>query len=186
MRADKESIYNELLIVRCQQGDSSAWQELVARWQPRLFYYIRRLISREEDAWQVLQEVWLKVLQGISRLREPTCFAKWIYSITRHTAMSHLRDDYVRRKIVEDMQFPLESEIEDETWKFDNAEQIHYGLEQISLSHREILTLFFLEDLTLMEIAEILEIPKGTVKSRIYHAKQALRKILKNEDPKNG
>ncbi len=186
MRVDKDSIYNELLIVRCQQGDSSAWQELVARWEQRLFYYIRRLIRPEQEAWQVLQEVWLKVLQGIGRLREPASFAKWIYSITRHTAMSHLRDNYARQKIVEAAEFPIEPETGDDTWQFDNAEQIHYGLEQISLSHREILTLFFLEDLSLIEIAEILEIPKGTVKSRIYHAKRALRKVLEGEERKNG
>ena len=69
----------------------------------------------------------------------------------------------------------------DSQYIFDNVEQVHYGLGKISMTHRDILTLFFLQDLSLEEIAQILQIPRGTVKSRLYYAKQALKNVLEKE-----
>jgi DNA-directed RNA polymerase specialized sigma24 family protein len=65
---------------------------------------------------------------------------------------------------------------------FDDAEQIHFGLGRLSLAHREVLTLFFLQDLSLEEIAAVLEVPVGAVRSRLYHAKRALRAVLEMEE----
>ena len=78
------------------------------------------------------------------------------------------------------------NDIKDETESqtFENAEQVHYGLDRISLPHREILTLFFLQDLTIEDIAVVLEIPAGTVKSRLYYAKRSLKAVLEKENQK--
>jgi RNA polymerase sigma-70 factor (ECF subfamily) len=65
---------------------------------------------------------------------------------------------------------------------FDNADQVHHGLAQLSLPFREVLTLFFLEDFSIDAIAEIVGVPPGTVKSRLYYAKQALRAVLGKEE----
>ena len=75
------------------------------------------------------------------------------------------------------------TEIEDDAQNlsFDNAEQVHYGLSKISFPHREALTLFFLQDLTLEQIAEVLNISIGTVKSRLHYAKHALKEVLAKE-----
>ena len=67
----------------------------------------------------------------------------------------------------------------------DDAEQVHYGLRRISLPHREILTLFFLQDLSVEEIADVVGIPFGTVKSRLYYAKRALRTVLEKEEQRH-
>ena len=64
----------------------------------------------------------------------------------------------------------------------EDAEQVHYGLGRISLPHREILTLFFLQDLSLEEIADVLGIPFGTVKSRLHYARRALKAVLEKEE----
>ena len=63
--SDKKAIYYELLILRCKRGQKEALEELVSNWEKRLFYYIRRLIEDEQEAWSILQEVWVKVLQNI-------------------------------------------------------------------------------------------------------------------------
>ena len=65
--------------------------------------------------------------------------------------------------------------------RFENADQVHYGLSQISLPHREVLTLYFLEDFLVEDIAQILDIPAGTVKSRLHHAKRALKDVIQKE-----
>ena len=70
-RMDKEAIYNQLLVVRCQAGQEQAWEELVRRWEKPLLYYIRRMIDDEHQAWQILQETWLYVVRGIATLKYP-------------------------------------------------------------------------------------------------------------------
>ena len=62
---EKQAIYYELLVLRCQRGQRDALEELVRNWEKRLFYYVRRLVGDEQTAWQVLQETWVKVLVGV-------------------------------------------------------------------------------------------------------------------------
>ncbi len=179
---EKEAIYYELLVLRCRQRQRDAWEELVRTWDRPLLYYIRRLVEDEHESLQILQQTWVKVLQGLGRLQEPRKLPLWLYSIARKTAMSHLRSRYSEQAL-----FRREVEVPDiadesEDLRFDDAEEIHYGLSRLSLIQREVLTLFFLQDLSLEEIASVLEIPVGTVKSRLHHAKRALKSILEQEE----
>ena len=179
---EKEAIYYQLLVLRCRQGQKEALEELVRRWEKRLFYYIRRLVEDEQDAWQILQETWVKVLRGIKKLREPRSLPAWLYGIARKTTMSHLRAEYAKQALFESDENISDSEGRNSNFNFDDAEQVHYGLGRISLPHREVLTLFFLQDLSTEEIAGVLNIPAGTVKSRLYYAKQALKRVLEKEE----
>ena len=178
---EKEAIYYELLVLRCRQRQREALEELVRTWDRPLFYYIRRLVEDEHEARQILQQTWVKVLQGLGRLREPRKLPLWLYSIARKTALSHLRSRYSEQAL-----FQREAEVPDlpdesTDLRLDEVEQVHYGLSRLSLMQREVLTLFFLQDLSLEEIAAVLEIPVGTVKSRLHHAKRALKAILEQE-----
>ncbi|MBN2588230.1 MAG: RNA polymerase sigma factor [Sedimentisphaerales bacterium] len=179
--SDKKGIYYELLILRCKKGQKEALEELVSNWEKRLFYYIRRLVEDEQEAWSILQEVWVKVLQNIKRIREPRKLPVWLYSVTRKTVISHLRKKYSEKELLKKEESKSNQEDCESQYNFDNAEQVHYGLDKISLPHRDILTLFFLQDLSLDEIAETLQVPKGTVKSRLYYAKRALKDVLEKE-----
>ncbi|MFA6472086.1 MAG: sigma-70 family RNA polymerase sigma factor [Candidatus Latescibacterota bacterium] len=178
---DKERIYCELLVLRCSRGDKGAFEELIRLWENKLFYYIRRLVTSEEEAWDILQETWIKVFQSVGSLKNPDALPSWLYSIARHSAMDHWRDrfaDVRTEKMDEDVLLEIP---DDKTPDFDNAERVHRGLDRISLSHREVLTLFFLEDFSIEEIASILIIAPGTVKSRLHYAKRALRLVLEKE-----
>ncbi len=178
---EKQAIYYELLVLRCRRGQADAFCELIRAWEKRLFYYIRRLIDDEQDAWQVLQDTWVKVLSGIKKLREPKKLPSWLYKIARNTALGHLRKKYKRRALFEPDVNVQNIKDTGNNITFDDAQQVHFGLGKISLAHREALTLFFLQDLAVEEIAEVLQIPPGTVKSRLYHAKKALRAVLEKE-----
>jgi len=178
---EKQAIHNELLVLRCQRGQKEAWQELVGDWEERLFYYIRRLIDDEQEAWQVLQETWVKVLRGLKKLRESRKLPSWLYSIARNTAISHLRTKYAVQALLQERANLSGGAGDMSSLAFEDAEQVHYGLGQISLHHREVLTLFFLQDLRLEEIAAVLGIPVGTVKSRLNYAKRALKAVLEKE-----
>lgn len=179
---EKEAIYCELLVLRCRRGQRQALEELVQRWEKPLLYYIRRYVEDEHESLQILQQTWVKVLQGLRSLREPRRLPAWLYSIARKTALSHLRAKYSEQALFGDNDALGDYSDGGASVTFDDAEQIHYGLSRLSLIHREVLTLFFLQDLSLEEIAGVLEIPIGTVKSRLHHAKRALKAILEREE----
>lgn len=179
MSTDRERIYNELLALRCRRHEDGAMEELVRRWEKRLFYFIRRLVSDEEDACDALQETWLKVIGGIRTLRQPSSLPMWLYRIARNTAMTRLRGRYADKAMIEEN--PGEIMENGDPFTFEDVEQVHYGLSQLSLPHREALTLYFLEDLSIDEIAEVLGVASGTVKSRLHFAKKALKAVLQQE-----
>ena len=182
MPTNKDAILQELLILRCKRGDERAFTELIHLWDKRLFFYIRRLVATEEDAWDVLQQTWLNVFQGIKSLKQSGSLPTWLYKIARHVAISQWRGHYREQSHVAEKVLQVEAVHEDENQAFDDAEQVAAALGRISLDHREVLTLFFLDDLSLDGIAEVLGIPLGTVKSRLNYAKRALRAVLEQED----
>jgi len=182
MSTEREQIYYELLVLRCRRRDKGAMEELIHHWERRLFYYIRRLLDSEEDTWDVLQETWLKIIGSIGDLREPRSLPMWLYRIARNTAMSRLRGRYADRALLDDSEDISEVDQTTDTFSFEDAEMVHYGLSQLSLPHREVLTLFFLQDLSIDEIAELLGVAPGTIKSRLHFAKRALRAVLEQEE----
>jgi RNA polymerase sigma factor (sigma-70 family) len=179
---DKQAILQELVILRCIRGERQAFDELIRQWEERLFYYIRRLVATEEDAWDVLQETWMKVFKGIKTLNAPERLPIWLYQIARCTASSHWRGHYREQARIEEHNDLTQRAAAEESDHFDDCEQVHLGLSRISLAHREVLTLHFLEDFSLEQMAEILDIPPGTAKSRLFYAKRALRAVLEQKE----
>ena len=169
---DREAVARELLAVRCIRGDRAALDELVRTYEQRLLYFIRRLGADEADAWDVLQKTWVRVLGGIGRLDDPCSLVPWLYRVARNAARSHARDRDPPHEPLRDHPAAVEPP------RFDDAEAVHRGLLKLSRPHREVLTLFFLEDLTVEQAAAVLEVPAGTVKSRLHYAKLALRQVL--------
>jgi len=174
-------VARELLALRCRRGDRAALEELIRTWEARLLYFIRRLVPHEADAWDVLQDTWLRVLNGIGTLSNPRSLAPWLYRVARNTALSHVRSREPPLASLEDHPDAFAGDAANGPLDFDDAEQVHRGLLSLSLPHREVLTLFFLEDLSIEEVATVLGVPQGTVKSRLHHAKRALRKVIARE-----
>jgi RNA polymerase sigma factor (sigma-70 family) len=184
-----EDIRDELLVLRCLRRDLEAWDELVSRYGDRLFYYVRRMVDEDEQAAQLLQEVWVNVLQSLRSLRQGCRLAPWLYSLTRNVVMSHYRERYVSLEVADRGELDEQPTVESsDMTRFEDAEFIHFGLSRIGWLEREVLTLHFLDDLSVAEIASVLSIPSGTVKSRLHRAKTQLRQVLiqKNGEPIEG
>ena len=183
MPSDRQILECELLVVQFKRGDASAFEAIVRMWERSLFYYLRRLASSEQDAWDLLQETWLKTYRALGSLRDPRSLPAFLYTTARNTAVSCLRNG----KLGREMTGPLdEDSIEspgDDVAVYDSAEHVNRALDRLPLRHREILTLYFLQDLSHEEIASLLGIPLGTVKSRLHYAKLAIQKILLEGDP---
>lgn len=179
--SDIETIRETLLLLRVQTREEGAFQELVTHYERRLLYYIHRILGNGADRSDVLQEIWLRVFLKIHTVRVPSAFRVWLYKIAHDVAVSHLRKvrrwEAVSLRNEDAVEVP-ESSDWNELELLDHAEQAHVALAQLSLAHREVLTLRFLEELELSEIAEVVGCSIGTVKSRLHYAKLEIRKLL--------
>lgn len=178
----RRDIETELALLKLTRGDSSAMPALIALWERPLFYYIRRLVESEEDAFDVLQEVWMSVLRSASAMRDGGALPAWLYRTARNAAIDLLRKRNRWRPLPDEE--TLESIVDDGA-AFDSVDalDLHRALGRLSLPHREAITLYFLEDFSLAEIAEITGATLGTVKSRLYYARRALKTILSERSP---
>ncbi|MCU0917788.1 MAG: sigma-70 family RNA polymerase sigma factor [Planctomycetes bacterium] len=169
------------LVRRCQHGERAAFEDLFQRYQPRLRYYVRRLDAGGDHVDDTLQEVWAKVVQRIGSVRDGRAFNAWLYTIARNEVYGRAR---IRDPFVALTQESLETVADDPEPLFreDEAIRVHRALETLPPEQREILTLCFLEELSHQEIAGILGICVGTVKSRLHYAKRALRARLDTND----
>jgi RNA polymerase sigma-70 factor, ECF subfamily len=179
--ASSHRLRSAWLVLRYRRGDDSAMEEMVALWERPLYYFVRRLVRSEEDAWDALQEVWCQVVRKIGQLRDPQALATWLYQIAHNAAVSGRRRQPALEPLPADDDPGMADDGEDHWLPTLDARAIHEALAELSLPHREVLTLRFLEDFSLGEIAEITGITLGTVKSRLHYAKQAIREILQRK-----
>ncbi|GAA3418598.1 RNA polymerase sigma factor [Streptosporangium vulgare] len=164
---------DELLVVRCRLGEREAFAELVRTWHDPVWNYVRRMLgpSRADD---VAQEVWVAVVRGLPRLKEPGGFAPWLFTIARRAVADRLREEYARPEI------PLEEEqaSADPADALVDRADLLAGLSGLPVREREVLVLFYLQDLSLEDCARICAVPVGTVKSRLSRARRMLRDQL--------
>jgi RNA polymerase sigma-70 factor (ECF subfamily) len=176
--AETDRARDELLVIRCQQGEAQAYEELVRAMERKLFYYVRRFVGSDENAADVLQEVWVAVFEKVRKLKDGGALRPWLYRIAHDKAISRFRRD--RTEPAADAE-PIEEVAEEagETdWNALDARRVHAALDDLSGPHREVLTLFFLEGMTYTEIAQVTGAPMGLVKSRLHYAKRTLRGLL--------
>ena len=174
-------IEDELLAVRCQLGEQPAFDELIGRWHQPLWRYVRRLTGDDDSAAEILQDVWLRVLRGIARLRDPGRLRAWLFGIARRAVMDRLRHEYAAPEVV-DTDLTELAAAEDADDHGNDLALLHRELAQLPVLEREALTLFYLRELSLGEIAALLAVPVGTVKSRLFRARRTLRDQLQREE----
>jgi RNA polymerase sigma factor (sigma-70 family) len=168
---------DELLAVRCQLGEPAAFDELIERWHGPLWTYVRRLVGADDPARELVQDVWIRVIRGIPRLRDGSKLRAWLFGIARRTVMDRLRAQYAH-PIDTDVDL---DEVPAETWtSHDEADlqEMERALGRLPAVERDVLTLFYLEELSLTDIAGALGVPVGTVKSRLFRARRMLREEM--------
>lgn len=170
---------NELLVIRCQGGDSRAFEQLVESWQERLWRHAWRLTGDEDAAWDVMQEAWIGISRGLHRLAEPAAFPAWAYRIVSHKCRDWLRRQRRERQLAELYGSESHESREPAEAAYENLNE---AMTQLSGPDRAILSLRYEDSLSTAEIAVILEIPEGTVKSRLFHARKRLKKFLESSN----
>lgn len=167
------------LIQHCLRGQTSAFQALYRRYQRPVRGTLFQLCG-EAELDDLVQEVFLRAWKGLPKFRQSAQFSTWLYRITWNVATDRRRTQGKARS--QPLLPPLVPRSDQS-----KLTQLHYedllqrGLQALSLDHRSVLVLHDLEDLPQQEVASILNIPKGTVKSRLHHARLALRTFLQQE-----
>jgi RNA polymerase sigma-70 factor (ECF subfamily) len=177
--ADPEKrLYEQVLVLRCQTGDETAFAKLVERYSPRLYYYLHKMFGRTDGAEDTLQDVWFTVFCKVRGLADPGAFRTWLYRIAQNRAYGELRKRRPWLRPLEEARLMADPAADEPDFSVQDAERIHAALDELALEHREVLVLRFLEDMTYDDIAAVTGCQIGTVKSRLHYAKQALRRIL--------
>lgn len=176
-----DDIYDQLLVLRIQDGDHLALTELVDRWQPRLVRQAMRLVEQAAEAEEVVQSAWLAIVRGIVRLHDPACFRRWAYRIVTNKCADWVRARQQQRvRSGELTEEPAERPHGGDSQ--DDIALLRQSLRQLSSQRRAILTLFYLEGMSLEEVAQVLSLPVGTVKSRLHYARKELKQILERRN----
>lgn len=177
MTEPQTQILDELLVLGCQQGRTRAFELLVERWQAPLWRHAYRLTGAEDVAWDVLQESWMAVTRGITRLGDPAAFRRWAYTIVSRKAA-----DWRRRR--PDREAPLTEEPATSPDSGSNgaAAALADALARLSGERRALIHLRYVEGFEVREMAEILDIPEGTVKSRLHSTRQQIQEIMERSD----
>lgn len=175
--SDSGTTRDEWLAVRCQLGEREAFDELVDTWHGPLWRYARRMTGSDDAAGETMQDVWLRVLRGVGRLREPASLRAWLFGIARRVLMDRLRMQYAEPSTVDadDAQLAAPDMGDDIEGQLD---LMRGAMERLPATEREVLTLFYLCELSLVDVASVLGVPVGTVKSRLFRARQMLRVVF--------
>ena len=164
-------------VLLAQAGDREALDRLLRDVQEPLFRYLLRLVGNRQLAEDILQEVFLQIYRKLGWLREPAVFRPWCYRIASRAAFRALRKERRRwEEPLDDLPAGLDAVPPPDPPGPGLLERLPGLLEQVSPASRAVLALHYLHELSLQEVADILEISPGTAKSRLAYGLAALRK----------
>jgi RNA polymerase sigma-70 factor (ECF subfamily) len=177
----------QVLIAECLKGRAAAFGELVRRYQDRLYHTVFRLLGNAEDAQDVVQESFLSAYQSLSTFKGGSQFFTWLYRIAVNTAISLKRKQKVVLSIhtgveqadsVEPADPSAASEPSHALEQAEEEREVQAALNRLSPEHRAVLILKDMEGQKYEEMAEVLGVPIGTIRSRLHRARLELREIL--------
>jgi RNA polymerase sigma-70 factor (ECF subfamily) len=175
-----DRILERVLVLRSQAGDEMAFAELVERYNPRLRYYLRKLLGDASTLDDALQDVWLDVFRGLGNLADGGAFCAWLYRIAHGRACRALRQLRAAPEPLAEAE-SIAEEADDDSFAAEDAAAVHAALDALPPLQREALLLRFLEEMSYEQIAAATDSHIGTVRSRIHYGMRALRNILNSE-----
>jgi RNA polymerase sigma-70 factor (ECF subfamily) len=186
---DTSSWAEATLIERAQAQDEAAFDHIVRLYADRIYNYVRRMVGNPQDAEDITQEVFIRAYQGLSQFDGRASFSTWLFRIATNLCIDHKRRQSRRVQTV-----PYhhdESDEEEGDWEFPDTNQpsaldhllsqelqavVERAIERLNPKLKTVLLLYDVEGLSYEQIAETLGIPMGTVKSRLFTAREQIRK----------
>ena len=184
----------DAMVEAAKNGDVEAFENLMEKYQKRVFNMAFRILSNYDDASETAQEVFIKIYRSLSGFRGDSSFSTWVYTITRNLCMDRLRKESRGGRVVYideikdnegegiKMELPDNRESVEETAEKNELKRIVWeAVGKLSAEHREVIVMRDMQGFTYEEIARMTGNREGTVKSRLNRARLALREILKDK-----
>jgi RNA polymerase sigma-70 factor (ECF subfamily) len=173
-------ILDEYLVASAKAGDSRAFDLLARRWQKKLVAHAWRLTGDAEAARDAAQQGWIEIMRGLHRLQEERAFPAWAYRIVSRICARQIGDAVQRRKLSEELAAQPEVQPEEVGSRHD-GEVLRAAIRALPAEQRTAIALFHFEELSVAEVAVALDVPAGTVKTRLMHARRKLRDALEGD-----
>lgn len=181
------------MVLAVREGDTTAYRGLVEKYQERVYHMVYGMLRNQEDARDITQDAFVKAYDNLQKFRLESSFYTWIYRIAMNLAIDLLRKR--KRRPVTD--FDEQIATRDERGGIDDVHhqdgpgrtlerkrlyaRIMGAMQQLPEDQRQVVLLRELEGLSYKEIAEVMEVPEGTIMSRLYYARKKLQKLLADE-----
>jgi RNA polymerase sigma-70 factor (ECF subfamily) len=172
------------LVATAVSGVEGSFEELVRRYQRPISAYVYRMVGNYESALDLTQEIFIKVYSSLRRYREEFKFSTWIYKIAHNSAVDHLRRNATREQSLvmghegDQFDLPVESSHlspEQESERKERRGEIESVVRALPANYRELIILRHSQDLSYEEIVEVTGLPLGTVKNRLFRAREMMR-----------
>jgi RNA polymerase sigma-70 factor, ECF subfamily len=175
----------QLPVAEARSGEPAAWDALFRRYQLPLYAYVFELVHNEQTSLDIVQETFIAAARHIGSLRDDGKFGSWLFGVAHQKCIQRWRRQS-REEMLRDELFEAEVELDlgpdDLLIRREQEDEFMNLLNHMPLPQRSVLLLHFIEEFSLEEIAGITGVPLGTVKSRMHHAKRALRKLVKGAE----
>ena len=181
------------IIIEYLNGNKEAFTEIVNRYLKVVYNFIYRLVGNEKTAEDITQEVFLKIWKNIQKFDLEKSFKTWIFSIAKNTCVDYLRkrkdipmsffDDLNGDNVVEDNLIDSEPKADQVSILIENKKQVDMAISGLSMVQKEVIIMKYVNEMSLSEVAEIMDIPKDTVKSHYRRALIKMKKSLEKMHP---
>jgi RNA polymerase sigma-70 factor (ECF subfamily) len=184
MNRQRARLFDEYLAAAARAGDREAFGRLAERWQPKLVAHAWRLMGEAEAARDVVQDAWTDIVRGLGRLDDAALFPAWAYRIVSRRAADAIRKRAQGRRLdaARAAQGPPEDDAAARIELAADRGPLAKAIADLPCDQRAAVALFYLEEMSVGEIAAATGVPAGTVKTRLMHARTKLRATLKGED----
>jgi len=161
----------ELLVIDAKQGDKAAFTQLCRYFHPSLLRYSYKLCNDVQLAHDAVQNSWIKITKSILKIEDPRAFRSWIYQSVKWQTLDLIRKDQRDKQRLSEIDVDELSADEDKN----NSGYLLAHIAELSDIDKQAIHLFYLDNMSIEEISIVLEVPIGTVKSRLYRARQMLK-----------
>jgi RNA polymerase sigma-70 factor (ECF subfamily) len=181
------------LVARCQRGEAQAFETLLGRYRRKVYGLAMGMVGNRDDAMDVVQDAFVRVFRHIGRFQGDSSFYTWVYRITMNLCIDHVRkgsrmraapyEDRLSHEGVDQGDFPVLPVRHDvnpgkAARRHEIMDHVSAALEELPPHHRAVIVMREFEGLSYEEMAHVMQVPKGTIMSRLFHARQKLQKAL--------
>lgn len=178
---------NALLVLRAQKGEADAMEALLAQYEKRIYNISLRVTGNETDAFDAAQEALIKIYKSIASFRGTASFSSFVYRLTVNTCIDFLRkrknDISIEASLEDGLSFEDKNNTDDPEKAYLNSDlndKIQQALQKLDEEHRVLIVLKDIQGFSYEEIAQVLKLSMGTVKSRLFRGREKLKKALAN------